>query len=264
MTTVSKKQAQRSQKGKTFARVIPCNTIAYANIGKWLFLGWQDMKSAPFIAMSYGLLFAAIPWFISYLVSLTGQHLVILPALVCFVMLGPVLAAGLYDVSWELEKGHLPSFRHSAKAMSRNSVNEWAFALLLLVIMIFWLRIASLIHALYPPYIDENFESLLPFLTLGTLVGVAFTGLVFFITAFTQPVLMERRVDLATAVMTSINAVKTNFNVMMLWAGVILLSVLLGFATFFVGFVFLMPLIGFASWHAYIDTIAVKKDRHYE
>lgn len=264
MAIVSKNRTQRSRQNKEFARVIPCNTISYANIGKWLALGWKDMKRAPLIAFSYGLLFAAIPWFITYLVSLTGQHLVILPALVCFVMLGPVLAAGLYDVSWELEKGHRPSFRHSAKAISRNSFNEWAFALLLLVIMIFWLRIASLIHALYPPYIDENFESLMPFLTLGTLAGIAFTGLVFFITAFTQPILMERRVDLATAVMTSVNAVKHNFSAMMLWAAVILGAVLLGFATLFVGFVFLMPLIGFASWHAYIDTITVKKERHYE
>lgn len=264
MATVSKNHTQKSGKTKQFARVIPCNNLAYANIGKWLYLGWQDMKSAPIIALSYGLLFAAIPAFISYLVSLTNQHLVILPALVCFVMLGPVLAAGLYDVSWELEKGHRPSFRHSAKAMSRNSFNEWAFALLLLVMMIFWLRVASLIHALYPPYIDENFESLLPFLTLGTLVGALFTGVVFFITAFTQPILMERRVDLATAVMTSINAVKTNFRVMMFWATIILVSVLVSFATFFIGFVFLMPLIGFASWHAYIDTICVKRERQYE
>jgi uncharacterized membrane protein len=170
----------------------------------------------------------------------------------------------MYDVSWEIEKNHRPSLWHSVKAIKRNAVNEWGLGILLVVLMIFWLRVASMVHALYPPYLDENFENILPFLAVGTVVGAGFTLLVFFISAFTQPILMERKVDLATALLTNMNAVWTNKAPMMLWAFIILVAVLIGFATWFVGFVFFMPLIGYATWHGYIDTIETKRERHFE
>ena len=245
------------------ARVIPCKQLAMSDPLKWLALGLKDAQRAPILTLFFGVIFAAIPWFITYLVELTGWHLVIMPAIVCFILIGPFLAAGLYDVSWELEKNHVPSLWHSIKAIKRNAVNEWGLGILLMVLMIFWLRIASVIHALYPTYLDPNWENLMPFLAVGTVVGAGFTLLVFFISAFTQPILMERKVDLATAVLTSMNAVWSNKAPMLLWACIILVTVLIGFATWFIGFVFLMPLIGYATWHGYIDTIETKRERHF-
>lgn len=246
------------------ARVIGCKALEFSDIGKWLRLAVRDMQRAPLLTFIFGLIFTLIPWAITYFVSLTGWHLVIMPAVVCFVLIGPFLAAGMYDVSWELEKGHKPSFSHCFKAILRNNVNEWAFGVLLLMLMIFWLRVASLIHALYPQYVDDDFVNLIPFLTLGTLAGAFFTLVVFSISAFTQPILMERRVDLMTAVLTSVNAVWVNKAVMLAWAMVIVASVVVGFATLFLGFMVLMPLMGYASWHAYIDTIETKRARRYE
>lgn len=246
------------------ARVIPCKELDVGDPMKWLSLGLKDFFKMPGLSIFYGVLFAIIPWFIAYLVQLTGWHLVIMPAMVCFMLIGPFLAAGLYDISWEMEKGHQPSLRHSLRAISRNAVNEWGFSILLMVLMIFWLRVASLIHALYPNYLDPTLQNILPFLAVGTVVGAALTILVFFITAFTQPILMERKVDIATAVLTSMNAVWVNKIPMLIWGGIIFTAVAIGFVTGFIGFIFLMPLIGYASWHAYIDAIETKVERKYE
>jgi uncharacterized membrane protein len=60
------------------------------------------------------------------------------------------------------------------------------------------------------------------------------------------------------------NAVWLNKKAMFFWAFVIFISVLIGFFTFFLAFLVLMPLIGYASWHGYIDTIEVKRERTYE
>jgi len=242
-------------------RVIPCNELDYSDPIKWLALGFNDMKRAPLISLFYGIIFTLIPVAITYLVSLTGNHLVIAPALVCFMLVGPFLAAGLYEVSWEFKKGHSPSIWQSIKAMHRNSVHEWAFAILLLVIMIFWLRVASIIHALYPPYVSQDMSELIPFLIVGSVIGGIFSVLVFTISAFTQPMLVERKIDLMTAVLSSINAVWSNKGVMLLWAAIIFVTVVIGFFTQFLAFLGLMPLLGFATWHAYIDTITTKKDR---
>lgn len=246
------------------ARVIPCKELDLGDPIKWLSLGLRDFLRTPILSVAYGVLFAVIPWFITYLVAMTGWHLVIMPAIVCFMLIGPFLAAGLYDISWELEKGHKPTISHSVKAIRRNAVNEWGFGILLTVLMIFWLRVASIIHALYPSYMDETLESLMPFLVLGTIAGAVFTAVVFFISAFTQPTLMERRVDLATAVLTSVNAVWVNKMPMLIWGGIIFSAVAIGFVTGFIAFIFLMPLIGYATWHAYIDTIETKRERTYE
>ncbi len=72
-----------------------------------------------------------------------------MPSLVVYMLIGPFLALGLYDAAWEREKGHKPSLFHSMKAIGRNSTSQWAFAVLLAVAMIFWMRIAALLHALY-------------------------------------------------------------------------------------------------------------------
>jgi uncharacterized membrane protein len=264
MSQQLEKMPETGIKDSGIARVIPCKTLAVFDSIKWLALALNDFKRAPVISLTYGVIFTLIPWSMYYLIDLTGWYMIIFPAMVCFMLIGPFLAAGLYDVSWQLGKKNEPSFRHSLRAMSRNAVNEWGFAVLLMVLMIFWLRIASLIHAFYPENQAYTLLSLATFLIIGTLVGAALTVFVFFITAFTQPILMERRVDLATAVLTSMNAVWLNKRAMFFWASIILLSVFIGFITFFVAFLVIMPIIGYASWHGYIDTIDVKRKRTYE
>lgn len=245
------------------SRVIPCKKLEPSDPFKWLKLGLKDMLKAPVLSVFFGLLFAAIPWFITYLVAKTGWHLVIMPAMVCFMLIGPFLAGALYDIAWEMEKGHTPTLWHAIKSIKRNIVNEIGFGILLMVFMIFWLRVATMIHALYPENTD-NIESLANFLILGTVVGAAFAVAMFFITAFTQPILMERKVDLATALLTSVNTVWLNKIPMLVWGCIIGSSVLIGFATGFFGFIVLMPLIGFATWHGYIDTIETKRERKFE
>lgn len=255
--------AQNAIEQSGIARVIPCATLGNFDCFNWVALAINDFKKAKFISFFYGAIFTALPLGIYFLVYATDWHLVIFPAMICFMLIGPFLAAGLYDVAWQFEKGHKPSLRHSLKAMSRNAVNEWGFGLLLMILMIFWLRVASLIHALYPEYLEFSLTTAWPFLLIGTIVGAGFTVLVFFISAFTQPILLERKVDLATAVLTSMNAVWRNKVPMFVWAGVIVFSVFLGFVTFFASFLVIMPILGYASWHGYIATIETKRERKF-
>jgi len=245
------------------ARVIPCTELNKFACFNWIALAVNDFKKAKLVSFTYGIIFTLIPIGITYLVRSSDLYLVIFPAMICFMLLGPYLAAGLYDVSWQFEKKHKPSLRHSLKAMSRNAVNEWAFGVLLMVLMIFWLRVATLIHALFPTYLDPTFVNLWPFLILGTIVGAGFAALVFFISAFTQPILLERKVDLATAVLTSMNAVWRNKLPMFVWGCVILFLVFLGFVTFFAAFIVIMPILGYATWHGYIETIETKRARKF-
>ena len=73
------------------ARVIPCKELDVGDPIKWLSLAVQDALRTPVITAIYGVIFAVIPWFIMYLVEMTGWHLVILPAIVCFMLVGIIL-----------------------------------------------------------------------------------------------------------------------------------------------------------------------------
>jgi len=66
-----------------------------------------------------------------------------------------------------------------------------------------------------------------------------------------MPLLLDRRSNLLMAVLTSWRVVLANPGPMALWAALIMLLVLLSFATAMLGLILLIPLLGHASWHAY-------------
>ncbi len=247
-----------------FARCFECNKVSVFAPLHWLALAFKDMARAPLLSLVYGLVFTAIPAALLFFVYSSQSHLVILPAAVAFALVGPAFAAGLYDVAWELEKGHTPTFRHSLKSMFRNPAGEWGFAVLLMVVMIVWMRLAALVHALYPNTVNPTLEELSAFLTLGSIIGGVLLVSVFAISAFTPQIMMERRVDIMTAVVSSMNAVRNNVGAMVVWCACIVSLILLGFITGTAGFIVIMPLLSYASWHGYIAIIKTKRPRSYE
>jgi uncharacterized membrane protein len=252
-----KKQEVRDQ---DYAKTIPCNQLSVSAPFHWLALGLHDLIRMPIISAFYGICFTAAAVAIVLLVQWQGTHLVIMPSLVVYMLIGPFLALGLYDAAWEREKGHKPSLFHSMKAIGRNSTSQWAFAVLLAVAMIFWMRIAALLHALYPSVQGAPLTEFAPFLITGSVVGAVIAAVIFSISAFSIPLMMERRVDIMTAVFTSFNAVKSNVPAMIVWALIICGGILIGFATYGVGMIVTMPILGYGTWHAYHETI--KKKHH--
>lgn len=252
------------QPKQQFARCLESNTVATLAPFHWMALAIKDFKDAPLISLIFGLVFTLIPAAILYWTLTAETHLVILPATVAFALVGPVFAVGLYDIAWELEKGHKPSIRHSLHSLVRNPVGEWGFAVILTLMMIAWLRLATLIHAIYPSIGTPSLAEMAGFLAVGTTVGAILMACVFAVSAFTPQICLERKVDIMTAIFTSVNAVRRNIPAMIVWAGIIVTCVLLGFLTGAIGFIVIMPILSFASWHAYIAVIKTKSKRHYE
>ncbi|GEM77389.1 DUF2189 domain-containing protein [Vibrio sagamiensis] len=259
--TVNPSEIQNKHKSKSdqhYARTIACNKVTMTSPFHWLALGCHDFVRMPFISAFYGMCFMVAAVGIVLLVEWQGSHLVVMPSLVIYMLIGPFLALGLYDASWERERGHRPSLLHSMKAISRNSTSQWAFAVLLAISMIFWMRIAALLHAIYPAVQGAPLSEFLPFLAIGSVVGFVLACVVFSISAFSIPLMMERRVDMMTAVFTSFNAVKSNISAMIVWAIIICTGILIGFATYGIGMLFTMPILGYGTWHAYHATIKKK------
>ena len=128
------------------------------------------------------------------------------------------------------------------------------FALAQGVIVLLWSRAGMMVGAFFP--IDEsNARTLWEFLAIGSAVGSIFAALTFAVAAFSLPMIADRDVDMITAGVSSINAVLRNKGVMALWAGIIVVLTALGFATALLGLAVLMPLLAYAAWHGYRETL---------
>ena len=229
----------------------------------WLKSGWQDMWSNPIASLAYGLLFAIagdvillFAWRTPYLFT---------AAVSGFFLIAPLLAGGLYEISKRRGNGLHTTYIESLACWSRNGQSMAMFGMLLAFAAIIWERTSAVFFALLIPGLSPDLWAFVPNVLLNfdyidltlawLLVGCGLALLVFSVSAVSIPMLIDRQVDFVTAMMTSVRAVAHNPLPMLLWAGLIVLLTLLGFATLLFGLIVLMPLLGHASWHAYRDLV---------
>jgi len=234
---------------------------------RWLAAGWRDMWTRPGLSLGYGLVAVGVSAGLTGLMIYLELFSLVLALAAGFMLVGPLLAVGLYEMSRRLSEG-LPVTRADIAIVSTAAPVQLAFIGVMLSLMLLaWIRIATLLFAIFfgmesiPPF-DEFFPALileprgLSLLVVGTLVGGAIATVVFATAVVSVPMLLERDIDAVTAVLTSIRAVKENIGPMLLWAWLILVLTAFGIASLFVGLVITFPLVGHATWHAYKDVIA--------
>lgn len=232
----------------------------------WLAAGWQDLMAAPAVGLTYGVAFAVTGWILTFGLWLLDAIYLILPLSAGFLILGPILAVGLYDVSRTRERGATPSLTSALRAFRANPSQLAFMGVTLLLLFIAWIRLAVMIFFLFfglePPnpeaFVGTVFFSpaSLPFLVVGTAVGAVLSALAFALSAMSIPLLLDRpQAHVVTAIATSFKAISDNPATMAFWAVLIVLFIAAGLITFYLGLIIALPLIGHATWHAYRDVV---------
>jgi uncharacterized membrane protein len=241
------------------------NLIELERPWDWVARGWQDLRRAPRFSLAYGAFFALVSILITLGLLAEGMFFIV-PALAAgFFLVAPMLGIGLYRISENLEEGRPVQFCQAIEAWRRNEVQLAAMAVVLVLVMLFWMLSALIVFALFFDNPVPTWENFIPevffsgennvFVAAGTLVGGAIAAFTFTISAITVPMLMDRPVDVMTAMRTSVEAVKRNWAPMALWAALIAMFVGIGILTYFIGLVVAMPVVGHATWHAYRDLV---------
>ena len=88
-------------------------------------------------------------------------------------------------------------------------------------------------------------------LALGAVLAVP----MFASSVVAMPLLLDRKVNVKTAVLTSWQVVLANPAVMAWWAALIMGFTFLGLASLLLGLILVIPMLGHASWHAYRDLV---------
>lgn len=230
----------------------------------WLAAGWRDLWSAPHISLAYGLAFGAGAAVLCVGLLEIGALSLFLALAGGFLLVGPFFAVALYATSRRLSQGKDAVLGDVIWAWLDGRGQLGFFGAALLFIYLVWIQLALLLFMLFlggaglPPPSKFMHELLftpqgLGLLVVGTIVGGVLASIVFAISALAVPMLLVRRVDAVTAARASLEAIRQNPKPMALWAALIVVIMAAGFATLLVGLVVAFPLIGHATWHAYVD-----------
>jgi uncharacterized membrane protein len=249
-----------------FAQPTPrINRIPLDRPWTWLARGWVDLRHASGLAFAYGALLVVASFVVTAVLLFAGLIYLLLPMAAGFFLVAPVIVVGLYEISRRHELGQRASLGDIVGVWRRNGTQIVMLGLILMLIHLVWVRLAMLLFALFFNAGNPGWDGMIhavffsrisvPFLVTGTLVGGALAAFSFALSAVSIPMLIDRDVSVFTAVATSWAAVTTNWKPMALWAVLIVVFTGIGLVTFYLALAVTVPLIAFASWHAYRDLV---------
>lgn len=242
---------------------------------RWLVLGFRDLTRNPWLSLAHGLLMTLSGWCITWLAF--DQFWLLVGLISAFMVGAPVLATSLYAMSRAIERGAPVTLRLLIQTWTRWQIrlqaqpeSYWAlirFGLLLSLAAIGWVVTSSaFIHLMAPVPIQtpmdfvrhivasQNHRLFEVWMVLGGLMAAP----VFASSVVSMPMLLDRRVTVLQAVLTSWKAVLSYPVTMALWAFVLMAFTLLGIFSLYFGLIVVVPMLGHASWHAYRELVDVR------
>ena len=227
----------------------------------WLAGGWRDFTCAPLPCLIYGIALAAASAAIGWALVFSGQFAWVFVLAGGFLIVGPMLAMGLYEAGRQIEHGEEPSFSEMALVKGAFRIDLAYLGVALFLVYLLWTRIAQIVYALSTSSLHRTPMDFLEFMfttpeglsmaATGTVIGAIIAFLAYMLVVVSAPMMLDRKRDVFIATITSIRAVTSNVLPMALWAIIIAVLTAIGIATAFFGLIIVFPVIGLASWRAY-------------
>lgn len=238
------------------------NALHWGQPLHWLRLGWRDFIRHPGIGLFYGLCFVAMGWGLFKVYEHAPAYTLALSA--GFLLMGPFLCMGLYQVSMRLERGEQPDLGDSLTAWDSHMGQMAIFGGVLLILEMLWARASLVVFAISFDGMPDFAGSLsklidpenLGFLVVYLGVGAVFAGLIYAVSVISIPMMLDKQVDAVTAGLTSLRLVLSQTGVMLWWGALITVLIVLAMLPAFLGLLIVGPVIGHASWHAYRAAVA--------
>ena len=253
------------------SRPIPVRKISDEDLRWSLRQGLEDFRAMRGDIFFAGLIYTVIG--LAAVVMTSSRPLIpfFFPVVAGVGLLGPVAAVGFYELALKRERGEHVHWFNFLDVRKRPSVDDMGIvAGLLLAIFALWLIVAGVLYATLFGWSTPT--DLVGFFTMvlttangwllviaGAIVGAIFGWLVLAISVVSLPMLVDCDVTASEAVSTSWRAAHANKGEMIRWGLIVLGLLVLGSIPLFVGLAFVLPWLGYSTWHLY--TRLVDRDK---
>jgi uncharacterized membrane protein len=229
----------------------------------WLKLGWEDVRHHPGASLGHGLLLATFGWVILLLTTTDADLLA--AAVSGFLLVGPVVGAAFYELSRRRRAREATTFDASLDAAMKGAKSLAWLGVILAALALAWAAVSrtvfhlvldgsplAITHSALSTVLDgRNIDFVLAYLGTGAIFAVA----AFVISVVSAPLIFHRGTATGSAILASVKAIVINPSAMLVWAALIAVLTAIGFATFLLGLIVILPWIGHATWHAYRDLV---------
>jgi len=224
--------------------------------------GMADWRECPLYGLAFGAVYAGLGVVIQTLHHAGDLTTLIVPALSAFLLIGPGIALGLYEISRRLEADEPIRPGPIVTAGLRHGGGQVAlFGAVLVAIALVWMGAAELISIALAGDRGGSVAGLLSWVAttgdglryalVGTIVGAVFAGTTFLIGVVGGPMLLDRDLSAVQACRTSARAVGRSPGAFLLYGLLVTIIIAAGMAAFLVGLLVALPVIGFTTWHLY-------------
>jgi len=228
----------------------------------WLARGAQDLRRCPVPGLLHGLaaaLFGALVLLVAH-----DRFWLLSGAFSGFLIVAPVLATGLYQISRALDRKRSPRVADALAVWKPTDGRLMVFGLLLAFAGTGWVLTSASLITGFSPVPIRNPQDFLRHVVLAEAsmlfelwlaLGGVLAAPVFASSVIALPMLLDRQVGILTAVFTSWRVVMDNPAPLALWAALLMGLTLLGMITGLLGLIPIVPWLAHASWHAYRDLV---------
>lgn len=244
------------------------NHITFADIRDALRSGFEDFLAFRTDVLTLSIVYPAIGLLLWWVAANNQFVPLLFPIASGFALVGPIAAVGLYEMSRQREQGKTANWAAAFDVVRSPSASSMiALGLVLLGIFVLWLAVAQLVYSAYlgpePPESISSFANEVFLSTSGRMmavvgcaIGLLFAIVVLAVSVVSFPMLLDRNVGLAGAMVTSVRAVVENPKPMALWGLIVASGLLAGSLPFLLGLVIVVPVLGHATWHLYRKLVA--------
>ncbi len=241
------------------------NKITFQDLKDALAEGFHDYQENRTDVLFLCLIYPLIMYVAIRLAFGYGVIPLIYPVFTGAALLGPVVAVGLYHVSWRREQGLETHWRDAFRVFQHHSIGSIGLMTAMLMgLFLAWLTAAITIYeftlgkgAVWYLSTAELFHEVLTtpqgwtLIVVGNVVGFLFAVAALCASVVSFPMLVDKDVGPVTAVITSIRASVANPLPIAAWGLIVAVLLFLGSLPFFLGLAVVMPVLGHATWHLY-------------
>src|SRR5262249_17950493 len=242
--------------------------VGVADLFDALARGWEDFAATPSHGVFLCIIYPALGIAIAGLTLGFATVPLLFPLAAGFVLIGPLAALGLYELSRRREAGVDAAASDVFDVLRSPSLGAIvALGALLMIIFFTWIATARAIYVANfgyetPASIGQFAHDVLftgagwTLILVGNFVGFLFAAVVLAISVVSFPLLLDRDVGAAVALLTSLRVVVANPLTMALWGLIVVALLVIGSLPLFIGLAVTLPLLGHATWHLYRKAVA--------